>query len=68
MSRNHWFEATVVLTYIYSMLTHLEPLATAIMVCQGSTTHADQVTLMFGKLAFHFTSLLGKDPIKHAPV
>ena len=68
VSWSHWFEAMVVLTYIYSMLTHLEPLATAIMVCQGSTMHADQVTLMFGKLAFHFTSLLGKDPIKHAPI
>jgi len=50
------------------MLTHLEPLAIAIMVCQGLTMHADQVALMFRKLAFHFTSLLGKDPIKHAPI
>jgi hypothetical protein len=37
-------------------------------VCQGSSTCADHIMLIFAKLYQHYTTLLESNPIIHAPV
>lgn len=47
---------------------HLEPLAVAINVCQGSGTRGDQVALIFGRLFKHYTDLKSSNPTEHTAV
>jgi hypothetical protein len=53
---------------LVSVLQHIEPIAVAMNVFQGSSMHADHVMLIFAKLYQHYTALLESNPIIHAPV
>ncbi|KAF9507557.1 hypothetical protein BS47DRAFT_1256280, partial [Hydnum rufescens UP504] len=47
---------------------HIEPLAIAVNVCQGASTQANQVSLIFAKLFHHYTAMLQSNSIQHTPV
>lgn len=46
---------------------HLEPLAIAINICQGSGTRGDQVALVFGRMYKHYTDLAARDVLQPSP-
>lgn len=50
------------------MVSHLEPLAVAVNVCQGANTRPDHIILTFGKLFIHYGLLLNADHQANAPV
>jgi hypothetical protein len=51
-----------------SILSHIEPLAVGVNMCQGSGTRPDHVIFIFAWLRRYYSRLLAEDEARHRPV